>query len=167
MTTCKSISDGWRLTIWVCGMVDLGPVCDCLVLWLQITTESATLFHRSICDYYYYFFYCDVSLMSLRTSTGPNIHFYLGAYFSSFPQYFNISLTSGVKLHIHLLNVAVWLIFASLLQIWYVEVRISQGISESPLDFEITRVHRICFCWLFHSHPSVTVRLCPYVINPF
>ena len=33
----------------------------------------------------------------------------------------------------------VWFIFSSILQIWYVEVRISWSISESPLDFEITR----------------------------
>ena len=30
--------------------------------------------------------------------------------------------------------------FSSILQIWYVEVRISRSISESPLEFEITRV---------------------------
>ena len=32
------------------------------------------------------------------------------------------------------------LVFSSILQIWYVEVRISRSISESPLEFEITRV---------------------------
>ena len=32
-------------------------------------------------------------------------------------------------------------IFSSILQIWYVEVWISRSISESPLDFEITRVN--------------------------
>ena len=32
------------------------------------------------------------------------------------------------------------LILSSILQIWYVEVRISRSISESPLEFEITRV---------------------------
>ena len=36
---------------------------------------------------------------------------------------FNISLTSGIKLHIHLWNVVCWFIFP---QIWYVDVRISQ-----------------------------------------
>ena len=30
--------------------------------------------------------------------------------------------------------------FSSILQIWYVEMRISRSISESPLDFDITRV---------------------------
>ena len=32
------------------------------------------------------------------------------------------------------------LVFPPILQIWYVEVRISRSISESPLEFEITRV---------------------------
>ena len=31
------------------------------------------------------------------------------------------------------------IIFSSILQIWYVEVRISRSISESPLEFETTR----------------------------
>ena len=31
-------------------------------------------------------------------------------------------------------------LFSSIPQIWYVEIRISRSISESPLDFEITRV---------------------------
>ena len=50
---------------------------------------------------------------------------------------FNISLTSY---YIYLLNVVVRMICSSILQIWYVEVRISRSISESPLEFEITRV---------------------------
>ena len=33
--------------------------------------------------------------------------------------------------------------FSSILQIWYVKERISRSISESPLDFEITRVYCI------------------------
>ena len=60
--------------------------------------------------------------------------------FSSFPQYFNISLTSKVQLPISLLNVVNQIIFSSILQTWYVELRISRSISESPLEFEITRV---------------------------
>ena len=51
-----------------------------------------------------------------------------------------ISLTSRVQLHIYLLNVVVRVILSSFLQNWYVEVRISRSISESPLVFEITRV---------------------------
>ena len=50
-----------------------------------------------------------------------------------------------VQLHINLLNVVVRIIFSSILQIWYVEVRISRSISESPLEFEITRVDCILF----------------------
>ena len=33
-----------------------------------------------------------------------------------------------------------WISFSSSLQFWYVEVRISRSISDSPLEFEITRV---------------------------
>ena len=51
-----------------------------------------------------------------------------------------VYLTSGVKLYTHLWNVVVRIIFSSILQIWYVEVRISRSISEGPLDFEITGV---------------------------
>ena len=32
------------------------------------------------------------------------------------------------------------LLFSPVLQIWYVDVRISRNVSESPLDFEITKV---------------------------
>ena len=41
---------------------------------------------------------------------------------------------------VHMLNVVVRFIFSSVLKILYVEVRISQSILESPLEFEITRV---------------------------
>ena len=61
--------------------------------------------------------------------------------FFFFPQYFQyVSLTSRVQLHIYLLNVVNRISFSSILQIWYVEVRISRSISECPLEFEITRV---------------------------
>ena len=43
----------------------------------------------------------------------------------------------------YLSNVVVRIIVSSILQIWYVEVRISRSISESPLEFEITRVDYI------------------------
>ena len=46
-----------------------------------------------------------------------------------------MSPTSEVKLHIHLV---VRYIFSSILQIWYVEFRISRIISWSYLDFEMT-----------------------------
>ena len=61
--------------------------------------------------------------------------------FSSFPQYFQyISDFNSSITHIYLLNVVVRIIFSSILQIWYVELRISRSISEGPLEFEITRV---------------------------
>ena len=60
--------------------------------------------------------------------------------FSSFPQYFQYISNLRVQLHIYLSNVVVRIIFSSILQIWYVEVRICWSISESPLEFEITRV---------------------------
>ena len=63
-----------------------------------------------------------------------------GAISPLFHNIFNISLTSRVQLHIYLLNVVNRIIFSSILQIWYVEVRISGSISEGPLEFEITRV---------------------------
>ena len=53
---------------------------------------------------------------------------------------FNRSLISRVKLHIRLLNVVVCFIFSLILQIWYVELRIARSISDSPLNFAITRV---------------------------
>ena len=60
---------------------------------------------------------------------------------SSFSHYFiYILLTAGVKLHIHLLRWLFNLLFSSLSQLWYVEVRISRSVSVSPLEFEITRV---------------------------
>ena len=40
----------------------------------------------------------------------------------------------------YLLNVVAWIIFSSILQIWYVEVRISRSIAESHLELEIARV---------------------------
>ena len=60
-----------------------------------------------------------------------------------FHNIFNMPLTSSVQIHKYLLNVVVRIIFSSILQIWYVEVRISRSISESALEFEITRVECI------------------------
>ena len=45
-----------------------------------------------------------------------------------FHNIFNISLNSRVQLHIYLINVVVRIIFSSILQILYVEVRISRSI---------------------------------------
>ena len=72
-----------------------------------------------------------------------------------FDNIFNISLTSGVQLHIHLLNVVIWLSFSSILQIWYVEVRISQSISEIPLEFEITRVDCNSYFPTYVTYPCI------------
>ena len=57
-----------------------------------------------------------------------------------FHNIFSISLTSRVQLHIYLLKLVNRIIFSWILPIWYVEVQISWSISESPLEFEITRV---------------------------
>ena len=40
--------------------------------------------------------------------------------------------------------------FSSVLKIWFVEVRMPRSISESPLDFEITRVDCI-WSWIYHQ----------------
>ena len=60
-----------------------------------------------------------------------------------FHNIFNISLTSRVQLHIYLLNVVFRIIFSSILQLWYVKIRISRSISERSLELEITRVNCI------------------------
>ena len=77
-----------------------------------------------------------------------------------------MSLTSGVRLHIHLWNEVVRFIFSFILQIWYVEIRISRSISESPLDFEITRIncnsnrtHLLSAIWLVESNLRIACRL--------
>ena len=61
-----------------------------------------------------------------------------GEIFSSFPHYFvYIFLTSGVKLHIHLLNVVIqFIVFLT----FNSELRLSRNVSVSPLEFEITGV---------------------------
>ena len=82
--------------------------------------------------------------------------YFLRSNFSSFPQYFHISLTSRDQLHINLLNVVVRITFSSILKIWYVEVRISRSVSEGPLEFEITRVDCTCITtfWTKKKHAS-------------
>ena len=64
--------------------------------------------------------------------------------FSSFPQYFQYIPNFKSPIHIYLFNVVNRIIFSWTLQIWYVEVRISRSILESPLAFEITRINCIC-----------------------
>ena len=52
----------------------------------------------------------------------------------------------NVRTHItYLWNLIVRFVFSSVLHIWYVEVRISQSVSEGPFDFEITRVDCMSF----------------------
>ena len=86
--------------------------------------------------------YLEVKIWSLpkheNLATGKKILWKRGG------QYFQYISKFKIKLHIHLLNVVVRIIFSSILQILYVEVRISRSISESPLEFEITRVDCIC-----------------------
>ena len=55
--------------------------------------------------------------------------------FSSFPQYFQYISNFKSPIQIYLLNVVKWIIFSWTQQIWYVEVRISRSISETPLEF--------------------------------
>ena len=80
-----------------------------------------------------------------------------GAISPFFHSIFNISLTSRVQLHIYLLSVVSRIIFSSILIIWYVEVRISRSISESPLEFEITRVDCTSCFWMRDSSSFVSV----------
>ena len=95
-----------------------------------------------------------------------------GAISPLFHNIFNISLTLRVQLHIYLLNVVVQIMFFSILQIWYVEVRIARSISESALEFEITRVDCI---WnkgvAKHQNsnqnvPGLSPSMAIYVLNP-
>ena len=58
-----------------------------------------------------------------------------------------------------------WLLdvcFSAIMQFWCVDVRISQSISESPLDFEITRVD--CFYYLLFNCSITKTRL--YSFDP-
>ena len=101
--------------------------------------------------------YLEVKIWSLpkdeNLTTGNKILWKKGAISPLFHNIFNISRISRVQSHIHLLNVVVRFIFSSILQFWYVEVRISRSISESPLDFEITRVDCICFLYVLPLVP--------------
>ena len=87
---------------------------------------------------------------------------------ASVPQYFQYILNFlilGVKLHIHLWNVVVSFIFSSNLQFWYVEVRISRSILESPWDFEITRVDCIIFFIDTKEKPTETYVVGTYLLS--
>ena len=60
--------------------------------------------------------------------------------FSSFPQYFQYIPNFKSPITYIFVKCGCSNYFSSILQIWYVEVRISRSISESSLEFEITRV---------------------------
>ena len=88
--------------------------------------------------------YLEVKILSLlkheNLTTGKKILWKKGAISPLFHNIVNISLTSRVQLHIYLLNVVNRISFSPILQVWYVEVRISRSISESLLEFERTIV---------------------------
>ena len=88
------------------------------------------------------------NLSTCKKYCGKEEKLLLRSNFSSFPQYVQyISNFKSPITHIYLLNVVNRISFYSGLQIWYVEVRISRSISESPLEFEITRVDCSIFSW--------------------
>ena len=63
-----------------------------------------------------------------------------------FHNIFNISLISRVQLHINLFNAAVWIIFSSVMQIWYVEVLISRSFTESlGIRDNVSRLYLVVF----------------------
>ena len=72
--------------------------------------------------------YLEQPLIS-KWNSGPCLN--MKAISPLFHNIFNLSLTSRVQLHTYLLKVVNRISFSSILQIWYVEVRISQSISES------------------------------------
>ena len=52
--------------------------------------------------------------------------------------------------------------FSSILQIWYVEVRISRTISENPVEFEITRVD--CIYNFIPMHPRTRLGYIKWIL---
>ena len=113
--------------------------------------------------------YLEVKIWSLpkdeNLTTGNKILWKRGAISPLFHNIFNISWISRVQLHIHLLNVVVRFIFSSILQFWYVEVRISRSISESPMEFEIMRVDCIYFPY-FSKKTYIETICCGYSSEP-
>ena len=104
-------------------------------------TQMCRKFHTQrpqLCTLVFFFFYCTNhgALRSLST---------LSTYSQLIKKKKGIvkMLTSQwpVRFYIlYLLTVVNRIIFSSILQIWYVEVRISRSMSDSPVEFEITRV---------------------------
>ena len=98
--------------------------------------------------------YLEVKILSLtkhenlttgKKYCGKEEKLLLRSNFSSFPQYFRyISKFKSSVTHTFV-KCGCSNYFSSLLQIWYVDVQISRSISESPLEFEITRVDCILY----------------------
>ena len=89
--------------------------------------------------------YLEVKIWSLfkheNLTTDNKILWKKGEIASLFHNIFNISLTPGVKLRTYtFVKCGCSIYISSILQTWYVEVRIYRSISDSPLEFEITRV---------------------------
>ena len=83
--------------------------------------------------------YLEVKILSLlkheNLTTGKNIVEKRRNF--SFPQYFQYISNFKSPITYIFVKCVCWIIFSSILQIWYVEVRISRSISESPLEFKI------------------------------
>ena len=92
--------------------------------------------------------YLEVKIWSLpkdeNLATGNKI-LWKRSNFSSFPQYFQYISNFKSRITYTFVKCGCSIYFSSILQFWYVEVRISRSISESPLEFEITRVESIYF----------------------
>ena len=59
------------------------------------------------------------------------------------------------------------LLFSSLSQLWYVEIRISRSVSVSPLEFEITRVDCITIIIIIIIIIIITIIIIIIIINVY
>ena len=111
--------------------------------------------------------YLEVKFLSLlkheNLTTGKKILWKKGeiapSNFSSFPQYFQYISNFKNPITYIFVKCCCSNYFSSILQIWYVEVRISRSISKSPLDFETTRVdciYRKIYGNIFYSDIGFT-----------
>ena len=99
--------------------------------------------------------YLEVKIWSMTKYCGKEEKLLFWSNFSSFPQYFQYlsNLKSPITYTFVKCDYSIY--FSSFLQFRYVEVRISRSISESPLEFEITRVGCISIVhFLQPLHPS-------------
>ena len=98
----------------------------------------------------------------VRTSLGHGgITCVLQTQFSSSQYFQHILLTKGVKLHVHLWNLVVPLVFSSILHIWYVEVRMSQSVSEGSLRLWDNESWLYLF---FYQRYLLTEKLIVYIV---